>query len=450
MRTGSTNGEGPDALLWALVVVLLSYVWRLHSLFPLIGSLQIPLLSAGVAMGLLAFDSDARRQLAKINGPILWLLGGLAAIMVVGAPFALIQGKVFSFFTRDFLPSVVLLTGLSAVAVRSEKDIRWLTGVHVCGAVVYCLVILSRFSAVGGRLGGLVYYDSNDLAMLLVITFPFALYFLLEGRDARTRLLSGGSLLLFLVTLVNTGSRGGFVGFCVVGLWILVRYGSIPARRRIAALVGAVVVLGFWGSDDYWNQMSTLLTPTQDYNWAGGSEVGRMEVWERGVGYMLDRPLVGVGARNFADAEGRLSRLGQLNRLGGPGFKWSAAHNSFVEIGAELGVIGLVLFLLLLYKGYRIAGRPPPSSIGDGASRRRSKALRQAFRVALVGYAATGFFLSAAYDPVLYALLGLVAGLAKVDRMAEASPALAGTPSESRRARPVYRLVRESERRPAP
>lgn len=450
MRRGMTadrseRSTGPDTLMWALTAVILCYVWRLQDLFPVLGSLQLPMLSAGITATLYVFDDHARRRLADIDGPIPRLLAGLAVIMVIGAPFAIVRGQTFSFFTRDFLPSIVLLTALTAAAIRSEEDLRWLAGVHVAGAVVFCAVVMTRFSVGGGgRLGSLAYYDANDLGMLLVMTFPLALYFLLRGRDLRVRVLSGIALLLFVATLVKTGSRGAFVGLCVVGGWVLVRYSAISVGRRVAALAAVIVLLGTWGSDDYWTRMESLLTPTEDYNWAGESESGRMEVWQRGVGYMLDHPLVGVGARNFGAAEGYLSRGGQLNLLGAEGFKWSAAHNSFVEIGAETGVIGLLLFLALLFQGFRIAGRSPPSSLA-GEEREASRALRQGFRVSLVGYVVTGFFLSAAYDPILFALLGLLAGLAKLDREVSEGPEVAARAPGGQ----MYRLVRTDERRRA-
>lgn len=448
-NAGAGN-SGPDALLLVLAAVVLCYVWRLQDLFSIVGSLQIPLLSAGLAAAVYVLNDHPRRRLGEVDGPILRLLGGLAAIMVMGAPFAIIQSQTFTFFTRDFLPSIVLLTGLTAAAVRSEEDVRWLAGVHVAGAALFCLVVLGRYSVgASGRLGDLVYYDANDLGMLLVMTFPMGLFFLLRGRDLRVRLMSAAALLLFIVVIIKTGSRGAFVGFCIVGLWILVRYTAIPTGRRLAALAAAVVLLGVWGSSDYWNRMETLLSPTEDYNWAGESESGRMEVWKRGVGYMFSHPLVGVGARNFSAAEGYLSRGGQLNQLGAEGFKWSAAHNSFVEIGAETGVIGLLLFLALLFQGFRISGRSPPAPSSD-TTPQDSEALRQALRVSLVGYMATGFFLSAAYDPILFAMLGLLAGIAKLDRQASerlATGVANGGPL--RAAGGVYRLVRRGDRRRA-
>lgn len=435
------NGSlGPDALLLALAAVILCYVWRVQDLFPILGALQLPLLSVALTGGLFLLDEDRRRRLRDIAGPVLRIVAGLGMLVAAGLPFALLQSNSFTFLTRDFLPNVLLLTALTAVAVRSEEDVRWLTGVHLVGAAMFCVMALTRYSpAGGGRLGGLTYYDANDLALLLVTVFPFALFYVLRGRSARVRLLAGGGLLLFMITLVQSGSRGGFIGFCVVAAWILVRYSSIPLGRRLGTLAACVLLLVFAGSDQFWDRMETILHPQDDYNWAGQSKSGRMEIWKRGIGYMLDRPLVGVGARNFHAAEGTLSRPGQLNQLGGPGFKWSAPHNAFVQVGAELGVFGLLLFLGLFLQGFRIAGRSPPAL--EGRAHEESRALRQAFRVSLIGLGVTAFFLSAAYKPIVFALMGLLAGLEKLDRI-QRQP-------EGRRASRVVRLRRQVDSSPA-
>src|SRR3989442_13656065 len=78
-----------------------------------------------------------------------------------------------------------------------------------------------------------------------------------------------------------------------------------------------------------------------------------MEVWKRGIGYMLGRPLLGVGAQAFGVAEGTLAPEAVEREEYGKGFKWSTAHNAFVEIGAEIGVLGLLLFGALLVGGFR-------------------------------------------------------------------------------------------------
>src|SRR5204863_417492 len=90
-----------------------------------------------------------------------------------------------------------------------------------------------------------------------------------------------------------------------------------------------------------------------DYNWQ--SQEGRREIWFRGLGYMLDHPLVGIGINNFERAEGTISDKARRSFAGDP-IRWTAPHNSFVQVGAELGFPGLILWSSLIILDLQAGG----------------------------------------------------------------------------------------------
>ncbi|MGH7462354.1 MAG: hypothetical protein ACREMA_15185, partial [Longimicrobiales bacterium] len=92
------------------------------------------------------------------------------------------------------------------------------------------------------------------------------------------------------------------------------------------------------------------------------------------------------------------------------GLNWSTAHSSFVQLGAELGIPGLIAFLMLLFKAYQSATRPVAAGQSDPESL-RTRALGQALAASLVGYLVAGFFLSQAYSAFLYVLFGMITAL---------------------------------------
>jgi O-antigen ligase len=155
-----------------------------------------------------------------------------------------------------------------------------------------------------------------------------------------------------------------------------------------------------------------------------------MDIWKRGLGYMVTHPLLGVGASAFSSAEGTLAPQAARQQRG-IGFKWSEAHNSFIEIGAELGVLGLVLFVSLLAAGFRTLAPIRRGPQGPPAF------LAQALTASLLSYAVSGFFLSAAYWAYLYALLGMIVGLAKVVAPAAARPPTSPRAARERRQRAI-------------
>jgi O-antigen ligase len=407
----------PDALLYALVLFSWVAVWRIQDLFPILGSIKFPILIELVALGLFFANQTYERQIKWIiKSPILIITLSLLAIMVVGLPFSLWPGKGFTFITRDFLPTLVLMVIL-ATSLRERSDLEWFAFAHLLGAMLYAFIVFLSFD-VGphGRLGGLVYYDANDLAMLMVCTLPFAIFFLRPGVPVWKRLIALLAVLLFVVMIIRTGSRGGFLGMIAVMSYILLRYKSIPVRLRLGAVAGGATLLLAVGSSNYWEMMATLLNPKEDYNMT--DETGRSAVWKRGIGYMFSHPVLGVGVRAFPQAEGMLSETAKRYAERGRGIKWSVAHNSFVEIGAELGIGGLVLFISMLFIAMRDSARVGKGPRGSPASQTAiysaqtadDSAYAQMLIASFVGYIVCGSFVSAEYFSYLYVLLALVIG----------------------------------------
>jgi O-antigen ligase len=95
----------------------------------------------------------------------------------------------------------------------------------------------------------------------------------------------------------------------------------------------------------YWDRITTTWSSegVTDGYLKGGLETARWELWKTGMGIMMRNPILGVGAGNFAVAEGETHAHG----------KWTAPHNSYIQIGAELGLGGLALFMFLLYRTVR-------------------------------------------------------------------------------------------------
>jgi len=280
--------------------------------------------------------------------------------------------------------------------------------------------VLVRSDVGGGswRLGGLYYYDANDYATFAVSALPMGLYFALGQRRWSRRLAGGAGLVALSITFVWSGSRGGFLALLGVAAFVLFRFTAIKKTLRILGTAAVVITVFATASDTYWTQMRTILTPEEDYNRT--SDEGRMKIWERGVAYMLRHPVLGVGAANFPVAEGTISPLASRTEVG-LGVKWSAAHDSFVQVGAELGVPGLLLFVTFLGGGFvclvRISRGPRGAPSRDGPPQ-----LAQALTASLVGWVVGALFLSLAYSDMIYALVALATALRKVATPPEPLP----------------------------
>jgi O-antigen ligase len=361
-----------------------------------------------VAVLVFAMDRDPRRRLSSLNQPVVRATLGIAALVMLSIPGSLYPGDSLQFLLKDLLRTVALMLLVTA-SVRGLADLRRLAWLQIAGVTLFAAVIVAR-SQMGsdGRLLAAAYYDVNDLATLIVCTLPLALY-LWRWSDGRwARLLVTASAVLLMVTLVKTGSRGGLVGFLAVAAYVLLRFPALSRAKRLGAVALLAILLVALANDRYFERMRTILHPETDYNWSSRSETGRMEVWKRGIGYMVSHPVLGVGARAFPVAEGTLAPEAVLRKPYGRGFKWSVAHNSFIEVGAEIGVLGLALFVALFRGAFRALSRIRRGPGGEAAF------LAQALAASLVGFAVTAFFLSQEYSAYFYTLLGMIVALARI------------------------------------
>jgi O-antigen ligase len=166
--------------------------------------------------------------------------------------------------------------------------------------------------------------------------------------------------------------------------------------------------------------MGTIVSDA-DYNHT--EENGRLPIWHRGIGYMLQSPVFGVGPNNFGVAEGTLSPLAERQQFG-VGVRWNAAHNSYIQVGAELGIPGLIFFvgtIVTAFAALRQAGRNEAALAALSETGTRPTApLTPALMASLLGFVVGAFFLSLAYSEMLYMLLALAVGLRKVTREVEA------------------------------
>jgi O-antigen ligase len=402
-----------DLLLLCVSGYLLTSVGRVHQLFPVLALLRPAILTGLLAIVIYLADPLQIRRAKLTWGPTTKYLLALLGWMILSVPGALVRGTSFDLVFDSFVKTVVMFVVLTG-AVRGPRDVERLVATYLVAATVYAGVVHMRFDLGGGdnwRLGHLYYYDANDFATFAVTAMPFGLYFLHAGRGILARVLAAGALGILTLAFVKSGSRGGFVALVAVTAFVVIRYSSIPFRWRIGVTSLITVVVLAAASDRYWTQMSTILSDA-DYNHT--DESGRMQIWSRGIGYMLQNPILGVGPHNFQAAEGTLSEFSDRQQRG-VGVRWNAPHNSYLQVGAELGVPGLAIFLLLIASAFtalRRASRFERALVRAGADWPR---LAPALTAALIGFVVGAFFLSLAYAEILFTLIAMAVALQKVN-----------------------------------
>jgi len=385
--------ERTPLVLWAVVLFMFVSIGRIQELIPGLEGLYPGKVFGILMLGAYFFTSKKNRVSFKEFPELIWVLG-IFLLSLLSIPLSVWPTKSAESAISYFLNNCLLLY-IIANTLTSYHQIRKLVFAFlVATALLSASALASQGDALRISAGGT--YDPNDLAFLLVCALPFAAFGFFEEKGIKKILLLL-DIGLIIATVIFTRSRGGFLGLIFVGAFIILK--TFRKRKLIAGLllVGSIGVFVLLSPSQYWERMSTIVEPEDDYNVT--SSAGRIEVWKRGLRIMMENPLTGVGIGNFAAAEGLSHK-----DIGG---KWSTAHNSFIQVGAELGIGGGILFCLLLYYLFRRVRR-------FSFKNQELLTLKNSIEVSLVGYMVGGFFLSQAYNVVLYLIVGLTVALSCV------------------------------------
>lgn len=407
-----------DALRLSLAALIVIEISRVHGEFPILAAGRPLLVLTAVAVGA-AFINP--RGLATYKWYKNWqskVLIGLCIAALGSIAFGISQGGSFFFF-QDAYSKTLLGAFLLMAAMRNVRDLRFFVWAYVIATaiLVWLALFVFEMSAAGGtmRLSGLDTWDANDLGVLLLTGLPLAgLAFRTSGTMGKV--FSAIVLLGIGSGIARSGSRGGFVGFvCVLAAFLISLRGTKVVNRLV--IVGVIVAGLAWAAPEgYWEQMQTILHPDADYNW--DARQGRRQSSIRGMQYMMTHPFFGIGIDNFGRAEATISDFAkaQAGDPNAPGIKWSVAHNSYVQVGAELGIPGFLLFdglvLGCILAPWMLRKRIPDEWQHGTDDERYMFQAAVYFPVAAIGFAVPAYFVSFSYADAIYILAAMTAALA--------------------------------------
>lgn len=245
--------------------------------------------------------------------------------------------------------------------------------------------------------------DANFFAQLLLTALPIPIALALSEQRWTFRAVAALCAVAIIITIVLTNSRGALLGVVVVAFASLVL-----SRRRAFLLPGLVFGLA----------LVALLVPVSTFERAlAGIETARLllgdadivgdpaviqriSVMRAAMRMFADNPLFGVGPGQFPTNYEVYSLRYALDMTAPP-----AAHNLYLEIAAEQGVAGLILFAGFVLTALTFAGRALRHLQLDPASQHTY--LLSAMILGVIGYLATSIFLHDAYPRFFWAFMAL-------------------------------------------
>jgi putative inorganic carbon (HCO3(-)) transporter len=336
------------------------------------------------------------------------IIGAIAAFLVwvtISAAWSFSPSNAGSQIGTWWQSAVMFL--IVATTLTTVRDVRAVTFAFVIGACISVLIGLLgfggptnnavRIAAVGNRLtggGGDPNYQAS--AFLAAMFIAGGLVSVVQSR--RAKLLMGFALAFITVGFIATESRGGLIalGVAAVAAFVL-----LPDQRRqvLSALGIGALGLGVW----------VMIKPNalaRITDFSGGTS-GRSDQWTIAWKIFKQHPLIGVGINNFRQYEPRyvLQPGTTLNHVHLVAETPEIVHNAFLQFLAETGVVGLVLFLLIVFGCLRATWQAIQrfDDLGD----RAYASLSRAVLIGTIGMLAAMIFISDADDFRLWTLFAL-------------------------------------------
>ena len=319
--------------------IILAYVWRFHILAPGMEALRISAILTGASWAFLLLAPRWEHMSRALRLPFVWLYIGVLFWALAGYSFGLDPQSSFLELRDVHLRNLLfMLFVLGTVSTYVRLEVAMMA--NAFGAAV-----LAFYYIKGGTptmWTPVSTYDRNDMALLFNMCLPIAFWLLVEQKTRWAKVGFGLLAASLGYSVLMSQSRGGFLGLSAILLYFMVTEKTIPIRYRLGPVAIAAVGLFFLPAEVQ-DRLRTLTSLEQDYNY--DSSTGRVEIWKRGLGYVQDRPLFGVGIDNFSEAEATISDRARM--LGGR-VNGQVAHNSYLEITAETGYPGGVMYLGLV------------------------------------------------------------------------------------------------------
>ena len=338
----------------------------------------------------------------------LWI--GLLSFMALWVPFARNNYHAVMLFkdmTLYFFFYLGIVTFVNSTSRMHKLILMWL-GVHTVLAVNG---MLHQGRGVGGWLG-----DENDFGMEMNVAIPVAFFMYQGATNKGSKFLYVGLLAVFVMSLIATSSRGGFLGLLAVAA-----YCWFYSPKKIMSLLLGLCLAGLVliaAPQEYWDRISSI---TEDKTMEEGTAGQRVFIWGIGWEMFLDNPMFGVGQGNFPWAIGEYmgGRTWQTKSLAG-----RQAHSLYFTLLPELGLVGVMIFGAMVYVNYRdtrVKNLVLPTS--SGVSARRDEADIQDLQISratlygnailggMIGYLATSTFISTLYYPTFWIMMALAVAL---------------------------------------
>lgn len=311
---------------------------------------------------------------------------------------------------------VMMLIPIAFGSIRRREHAVWVVTAFVVGAVVsggYGFIHpTAATSSDAGRFTG-ANGDANGEATVLAASIPLLIaLFAVIRESVWLKVVAVGALILMFIGLLETLSREGLLSLAAVMVGAVIFGGRWREKAALLLMVGVVATVGYY----------FILAPAsarQRVTMADTS--GRSSLWTVALRVIKAHPVLGVGNDNFLVVENHyINQPGAIQALyivDQP----KLTHNTFLEATADLGIVGLLTLLAVLYFAIRAAVRA--AWIFERLGDYQMELIARAVVLSVVAVLTSDLFVAGGYAKYLWIPLGICPAMLRLARQAESREA---------------------------
>jgi hypothetical protein len=328
--------------LWLFVF---SIPWENLLLIPSIGTVGKLLGIAAFGVGVVAVIDKGRVQRPSI-------LHALMGAFVIWGSFTYFwtmypertRQEVMTYYQLLFMVWLMREIAWSEVAQRKLIG-AFVLGTYVCSALTFhsylsgTSVNYERYSPRG--------VNPGDLALMLVLSVPFGIYLASNEKRVFMGWVYRLHLAVTTAAILLTAARGAFLALGLALLMVPLSYFRWKMSQRFSfwliVALGAIAV-SVVVPQSSWTRLSSISSEVRS-----GTLNERRIIWKAGFDVFRRHPIQGIGVNAFAPTVQRaLGTPKQLRNSAPNDIVELVAHNTFISVLVEEGLIGFALFVLIL------------------------------------------------------------------------------------------------------
>ena len=245
--------------------------------------------------------------------------------------------------------------------------------------------------------------NSNDFGVAMCVAWPIAGFLIPIETSKFWRWVLIAAFVTIFGGLLLSGSRGSLLGAAATAVVVWIR----NPRRLVGPVMAALLLIGGYFLMPQANKERVL--SAIHYKQDANAEI-RLRLWRAGMEMFQDHPFFGVGPRNFAEYYARSYGKDDPHPAA-----W-APHSIYIQATAELGLLGTIPFLLLVFLLFWLNSQTMKRCpLRKGSSENRQQYyLALGLNAALAAYLVNGATITVLYYPYLWILAGLTVALHRV------------------------------------